>query len=408
MEKKIINRREFFKAAAGGGLAAAMTSGIAFGADANLPADSNKPAKTALPKVPTRPFGKAKIPVPVLSLGVMFDATESQVLLYKSMDWGVNYWDTAHGYAGGKSEEGIGMYFAKNPEKRKDVFLVTKASGAGDSASRNDRLQTSFKRMNTDYIDLYFGVHAMDNPADLNDELKNWAADAKAKGQIKYFGFTTHKNMTACLEAASNCDWIDAIMTSYNFRLMQDPKFMAAVDACIAKGIAIIAMKVQSGRSDGNDDKPLDRYFIDKGFTEGQAKIKTVLQDGRICSACVGMKNVALLTSNVAAVLDKTKLSQSDLDYMHNYAQQTAGGYCNACGLCAAAVPQMPYVSDVMRSLMYHNKYGDVKTAKELFADVQAKTNCRIGSVDYSAAENICPNGNQISRLMLNAERLLA
>jgi predicted aldo/keto reductase-like oxidoreductase len=407
MEKKIINRREFFKAAAGGGLAAAMTSGIVF-ADSNAPADSNKPAKTALPKVPTRPLGKAKIPVPVLSLGAMFDLTESQIMLYKAMDWGVNYWDTAHGYAGGKSEQGIGMYFAKNPEKRKDVFLVTKASGANDSASRTNRLQTSFERMHTNYIDLYFGIHAMDTPADLNDDLKNWAADAKSKGQIKYFGFTTHKNMTECLLAASKCDWIDAIMTSYNFRLMQDAKFMAAVDACIAKGIAIIAMKVQAGRPDGNDDKSLDRHFLDKGFTEGQAKIKTVLQDNRICSACVGMKNVALLTSNVAAVLDKTKLSQSDLDYMNHYAVETGSGYCNACGLCGAATPQMPYISDVMRSLMYHNKYGDAKIAKELFAQVQEKAGRRISSADYSAAEKICPNGNKISLLMRDAERLLA
>jgi predicted aldo/keto reductase-like oxidoreductase len=408
MEKKNINRREFFKAAAGGGLAAAITSGIAFGADSNTPADSNKPVKTALPKVPTRLLGKAKIPVPVLSLGTMFDLTESQVILYKSMEWGVNYWDTSHMYSNGKSEEGIGMYFAKNPEKRKDVFLVTKASGAGDSASRTNRLQTSFKRMNTNYIDLYFGVHGMGSPAELNDDLKNWAADAKAKGQIKYFGFSTHSNMAACLEAAAKTDWIDAIMTSYNFRLMRDPQFMAAVDACVAKGIALIAMKTQAGRSDNADDKPLDRHFLDKGFTEGQAKIKTVLQDDKICSACVGMKNVALLTSNVAAVLDKTKLSQNDLEYMDSYASATRGGYCNACGLCVAAVPQMPYVSDVMRSLMYHNKYGDVKIAKELFAQVQAKANCRISSVDYRAAERLCPNGNKISQLMLEAERLLA
>lgn len=408
MEKKILNRRDFFKAAAGSGLAAAMTSGIAFGADGNTPADSNKPVKTALPKVPTRDLGRAKVAVPVLSLGIMFDATESQIILYKSMDWGVNYWDTAHGYAGGKSEEGIGMYFARNPNKRKDVFLVTKASGASDSASRTDRLQISFKRMNTNYIDLYFGVHGMNNPADLNDDLKNWAADTKAKGQIKYFGFTTHSNMAACLEAAAKTDWIDAIMTSYNFRLMRDPQFMAAVDACKAKGIALIAMKTQAGRSDSNDDKPLDRYFLDKGFTEGQAKIKTVLQDDKICSACVGMKNIALLTSNVAAILDKTKLTQGDLDFMNNYAEETSGGYCNACGVCNAVSLQMPYVSDVMRSLMYNNKYGDAKIAKELFAEVQAKTNCRIGSVDYSAAEKVCPNGNRISKLMLEAERLLA
>ncbi|MCE5341413.1 MAG: aldo/keto reductase [Planctomycetaceae bacterium] len=408
MEKKNINRREFFRVAAGSGLAAAITSSLSFGADSNAPANSNKPAKPKFPQVPTRTFGKANVSVPMLSLGAMFDTIENQIILYKSMQWGINYWDTAHGYAGGKSEEGIGMYFAKNPNKRKDVFLVTKASGASDSASRTDRLQTSFKRMNTNYIDLYFGVHGMNNPADLNDDLKNWAADAKAKAQIKYFGFTTHKNMTACLEAAAKTDWIDAIMTSYNFRLMQDPKFMAAVDTCKAKGIALIAMKTQAGRSDGSDEKPLDRYFLDKGFTEGQAKIKTVLQDDKICSACVGMKNIALLTSNVAAILDKTRLTQSDLDFMNSYAKETSGGYCNACGACSAAVPQIPYVSDVMRSLMYHNKYGDVKLAKGLFAEVQAKTNCRIGSADYSAAEKVCPNGNRISKLMLEAERLMA
>lgn len=405
-----MNRREFFKTAAGTGLAAAITSGISIAnaIDPNKPADSNKPAKASYPKVPTRQLGRAKVDVPALSLGVMFDATQTQILLYKSMDWGVTYWDTAHGYANGKSEEGIGMYFAKNPDKRKEVFLVTKASGANDSASRTNLLQTSFKRMNTNYIDLYYGVHALDNPADLNEDLRKWAEDAKAKGQIKYFGFSTHKNMTAVLEAAAKTDWIDAIMTSYNFRLMRDPKFIAAVDACKAKGIALIAMKVQAGRSDNADDKPLDRHFLDKGFTEGQAKIKTVLQDDRICSACIGMKSIALLTSNVAAVLDKTKLTQNDIDFLDQYAKETCGGYCTACGLCASAVPQMPYISDVMRSLMYHHKYGETKMAKDLFAQVQAKANCRIADIDFSKAEHLCPNGNRIGELMLQAQNLLA
>ena len=106
------------------------------------------------------------------------------------------------------------------------------------------------------------------------------------------------------------------------------------------------------------------------------------------------MKNIAMLTSNVAAVLDKTELTQNDLEYMSTYAKQTCTGYCTACGLCNAAIPQMPYISDVMRSLMYSNKYGDVKLAKQLFAEVRSKTNINIGSLDYTAAENICPNGN--------------
>lgn len=416
MENKSINRRNFLKTIAGTGLAAAITSGSVLkaamdankSADTNKPADPNKSAQATFPQVPTRKFGRANVSVPILSLGAMFDTIENQIVLYKSLQWGVNYWDTANGYAGGRSEEGIGQFFAKNPDKRKEVFLVSKASGADDSASRTQRLQTSFQRMNTNYIDLYYGVHGMDNPADLNDELKKWAADAKAKGQIKYFGFSTHRNMTACLLAASKLDWIDAIMTSYNFRLMHDQEFMAAVDACNKAGIALIAMKTQAQKPVDENEKPMDRHFIEKGFTEGQAKIKMVLQGDKICSANVGMKNVAHLTSNVAAVLDKTQLTHADLNFMSKYAKETCNGYCTACTACAAAVPQMPYVSDIMRSLMYHNSYGNKELAKEVYANVARRVNCSIGSVDYSDAEAVCPNGNKIGKLMLEAEKLLA
>jgi hypothetical protein len=409
MKNEKINRRQFFKSAAGAGVAAAFASASAFAADANKPVEPNKPAGQSYPQVPRRQFGRAKITVPALSFGAMFDIIDNQLLLYKTLQWGVNYWDTANIYVGGRSEEGIGMFFAKNPDKRKEVFLVTKASRARDNASRTERLETSFRRMNTNYIDLYYGVHSLDNPADLNNELKKWAADAKAKGRIKYFGFTTHRNMTECLLAASKLDWIDAIMMSFNYRLMQDAEFMAAVDACHKAGIALIAMKTQAQRSDVEEEKPLDKHFSEKGFTEGQAKIKTVLQDERICSACVGMTNVSLLTISVAAVLDKTELSRSDLEFMNNYAKQTCGGYCAGCGnICASAAPQMPYISDVMRSLMYHKNYGNKALAKEVFASVKSRTNIPLGSIDYRSAEAVCPNGLKIGKLMLEAEKLLA
>ncbi|MDD5011734.1 MAG: aldo/keto reductase, partial [Phycisphaerae bacterium] len=134
-----------------------------------------------------------------------------------------------------------------------------------------------------------------------------------------------------------------------------------------------------------------------------------VLQDERICSACVGMTNVSLLTISVAAVLDKTELGRSDLEFMNNYAKQTCSGYCAGCGnICASAAPQMPYISDVMRSLMYHKNYGNKAMAKEVFNSVRNSVNVPISSIDYRAAEAICPNGIKIGKLILEAEKLLA
>lgn len=413
MKNKPMNRREFLKTAAGAGFASAIAAGSVLAAvtDINRPTESNAPTKgkETYPQVPTRLLGRTNIPVPILSFGAMFDIVPNQILLYKTLQWGVNYWDTAANYAGGNSEIGIGQFLAKNPERRKDIFIVTKAIGANDAASRTELLKASLARMNTNYIDLYYGVHALSDPEDLTDELKQWAADTKAKGLIRYFGFSTHKNMADCLLAASKLDWIDAIMTSYNYRLMKNAKLSVAVDACHKAGIALIAMKTQGLSAESEDEKTLEHHFTSKGFTQGQAKIKAVLQDERICSACVTMKSVATITSNVAAVLDKTDLSQNDLDFMDSYAKQTCSGYCAGCAnLYAAAVPQMPYISDVLRSLMYYHKYGDAGLARELFAEIAGRVNGPISGFDYRLAEKVCPNRISINSLMKEAARLLA
>ena len=413
MKNEPMNRREFLKTAAGAAVTSAIASGSVLAAltDANKPAEPNKPTakNETYPQVPTRQFGRAKITIPALSFGAMFDIVENQLLLYKNLQWGVNYWDTAYGYAGGNSEIGIGQFLAKNPQRRKDIFIVTKASGANDSASRTARLQESLKRMNTNYVDLYYGIHGLSDPAGLTDDVKQWAADAKAKGLIKYFGFSTHQNMAACLMAASKLDWIDGIMTSYNFRLMKSPNLSAAVDACHKAGVALIAMKIQGLTAETDDEKAMEQHFISKGFTSGQAKIKTVLQDERISSACVTMKSVATLTSNVAAVLDKTELTRGDLDFMDSYAKQTCSNYCAGCSnICSAAVPRMPYINDVMRSLMYHRKYGDTQLAREVFSGVASRIGAPLSSFDYSLAEKVCPNGMPIASLMSQAEKLLA
>ena len=60
-------------------------------------------------------------------------------------------------------------------------------------------------------------------------------------------------------------------------------------------------------------------------------------------------------------------------------------------------------VSDIMRCLMYHDSYGDVAEAKQVFAQIPAETRQRLLSVDYSVAEARCPNRMPIARLMAEA-----
>ena len=407
-EQNKINRRNFLKTIGAAGLGSVFTSG-------RIKADSNEPnapeKDQEYPQVPRRKLGKTEVDVSCLSLGTIFNVVENQIILRKALQWGVTYWDTAYGYAGGNSELGIGNFLSKNPEVRKDLFIVSKASDARTVADVEKRLQTSLQRMNIKYIDLYYGVHGLDDPAQLTDELKKWAKDAKSRKLIRFFGFSTHKNMAECLQAAAKLDWIDALMTSYNFRLMQDEKMQAAVEACNKAGIGLIAMKTQAlGQElETEGDKKLAEHFLQRGFTDGQAKVKIVLEDKRISSACVGRDNLAHLTLNIAAVLDKTEITQADMEVFKKYAQATCSGYCAGCAnICDSALPDAPYISEIMRYLMYCNSYGARQEAKQLFAKIPGNVRNRLLGTDYSSAEARCPQHLPIGKFIAEAVNKLA
>jgi hypothetical protein len=417
-DSKKIDRRNFLKTMGAAGLGAAFISGNV-SADPNEPNTPPKPQEPKYPRVPRRKLGKTGIDVPCLSLGLMFDVTDKQIVLGNALKYGINYWDTAHSYAGGNSEIGIGKYISSHPSTRKNLFIVTKATGARTAEDIEKRLQTSLERMNTKYIDLYYH-HGLESPSGLSPELQQWAKNAKQRKLIRFFGFSTHKNMAQCLEAAAKLDWIDVIMTSYNFRLMQDAQLQAAVDSCYKAGIGLVAMKIlakgsvaawagQATNIETEQDKKVVSSFLEKGFTKEQAQIKAVLADERFCSACVSMQNTALLTSNVAAALDKTKLTQADMAVFKEYAQATCDGYCAGCAdICDSALPGMPYVSDIMRYLMYYNSYGDKNRARELFAQIPNDIRGKLLSADYSLAEVRCPQHMPISRLVAEAVSKLA
>jgi predicted aldo/keto reductase-like oxidoreductase len=247
------SRRRFLKATGTAGLGALM-------APVNGIATASEPPT----RVPTRPFGRTGAEVSILSLGGMFDIASNQLMLRQAMRWGVTHWDTAASYQSG-SERGIGKYFKKYPRDRQKVFLVSK-SGARDPDGMTDLLNRSLKKMNTDYIDLYF-VHGIYSIDELDDRTRAWAEEAKAAGKIRFFGFSTHSNMQECLLEGAKLGWIDGIMMTYNYRLMHTGGMKRAVAACVKAGIGLTAMKTQGGgpvSTDTDTEMEMAGRFLEK------------------------------------------------------------------------------------------------------------------------------------------------
>ena len=399
------SRRDFLKTAG-----AAGTGSILAAAGSLLPnssaATETGPDKT---KVPTRPFGKTGVDVPILGLGGMFDIPSNQLVLRQALKWGVTYWDTADCYEGGNSEIGIGDFFKRYPERRKEIFLVTK-SDARDVKGMTELLNRSLDRMKTDYVDLYF-IHGMKDIDEIDNDTKAWAAKAKSEGKIRFFGFSAHSNMEELMLAAAKLGWIDGIMMTYNYRIMNKDKMKSAVAACTKAGIGLTAMKTQgSGWLSKMVDSGADMTdrFIKLGFSDKQANLKAVWENPNIACVCSQMPNMSVLTSNIAAALNQTKLSSEDLSLMERYAHDTSSTYCAGCTrLCEPTLGGEVPVGDIMRYLMYYHSYGECDRARSMFGELPQPTRNRLLSHDYADAERLCPQGLKLGELMQHAVKLL-
>jgi predicted aldo/keto reductase-like oxidoreductase len=163
----------------------------------------------------------------------MEDAVE---LLRAAYDGGIRYFDTANAYT--DSEEKIGQALS---DVRGDIIISTK--GASDDAEEiTGLIETSLRRMKTDYIDLY-QLHCYSRPMTADDAVYQALLRAKEKGQIRHIGITAHS-----LEMAF--EYVNSGLfetMQYPFSYLSTERELELVELCREKNVGFIAMKGLAG-----------------------------------------------------------------------------------------------------------------------------------------------------------------
>ncbi|HEX5262353.1 MAG TPA: aldo/keto reductase [Phenylobacterium sp.] len=120
---------------------------------------------------------------------------EVDAIVGRSLEAGVNFFDTADVYSFGQSERLLGQAFKNLGTARKDVVIATKVYGEvgprpnDRGASRGhimDSVQMSLERLQTDHIDLY-QIHGND-PVTPVDETLRALDDLTRQGLVRYIG----------------------------------------------------------------------------------------------------------------------------------------------------------------------------------------------------------------------------
>jgi aryl-alcohol dehydrogenase-like predicted oxidoreductase len=120
------------------------------------------------------------------------DKEQSAAVVHKALELGVNFFDSADIYGGGKSEEFLGATLGTN---RPQVIVATKFAGPMGQGPLNrggsrryviQAVEASLRRLGTDYIDLY-QYHFPDVRTPLEETLRA-LDDLVRQGKVRYIG----------------------------------------------------------------------------------------------------------------------------------------------------------------------------------------------------------------------------
>lgn len=142
-------------------------------------------------------LGKTGVQVSGLCFGTMSfgedaDEATSGQMYRRCRDAGINFFDCANTYAGGRSEEILGRLIA---HEREEVIITSKVyfpTGSDRNARGANRrniqlaVEKSLRRLNTDWIDVYF-IHHFDDHTPLEETLRA-LDDLVRQGKILYPG----------------------------------------------------------------------------------------------------------------------------------------------------------------------------------------------------------------------------
>ena len=402
-----IDRREFLRRGALAGASVGLLP-LAAGSALGAAAPPGIQAKRTLGRTGLR----------VSDIGFGSYALDGNVLLVRhALDRGISYFDTAESYQDGRSEETLGKALSGQRDR---VTLATKTGAAAD-ARRGPlmrQLDASLKRLRTDHVDIYFN-HAVNDVARIaNPEWSEFVSRAKQSGKLRFSGMSGHGGkLIECLDYALDHSLVDVVLVGYNFG--QDPAFYQRFTKSLdfvaiqpdlprvlakarAKGVGAIAMKTLRGAK-LNDMRPYETG----GATFAQAALRWVLAGGNVDALVVSMDDRQQVDEYVAASGWGTP-TRADLQLLERYEARNGATQCRyGCGDCQSACPVGVPISDVLRTRMYAEDYGDLAFASSEYAALGAGASACL-TCAHRACTGACPHGLDIPELTTRAHRTIA
>ena len=327
---------------------------------------------------------------------------------------GINYFDTAWGYHGGRSESVMGEVLSAYP--RDSYYLTSKFPGF--SAENMERIEeifeTQLKKCRTEYFDFYLFHNLCESNVDWYLDPKYGLIDyllkQKKNGRIRHLGFSVHaslETMTRFLDAYGDVLEFGQVQLNWLDWDFQDAK--AKVKELNKRGLSIIVMEpVRGGKLCSLDEKhEAQLRSIKPNRTIPEWGFRFVQSVEGVAVTLSGMSNFEQLKENIATFETREQLTDTERSTLFEIARQmTSNGTlpCTACRYCVDNCPMkldIPWLIELYNNQIYSEKGFRTPSAFRVLKDEKKPSAC----IACRACEGVCPQDLKISEMMADFTR---
>lgn len=334
------------------------------------------------------------------------------------MEAGLNYFDTAYVYHGGKSES-VAKEAVVKRYPRESFYLATKLPAwCMSSADDRDKIfNEQLERAGVEYFDFYL-LHSLEDGGNYDTYEKydcfKWGMQKKAEGKIKHFGFSYHGSPELLEVVLDKHPEIEFVQIQLNYADWNNPVVRSGelYEILHRRNIPMIVME------------PVKGGTLASLTPELEAKYKAVRPDASIASWAFrftaslpgvftilsGMSNEDQVKDNIETFKNFEPLSDDEkalVDEVTKIMLDIPQIGCTACKYCCDGCPAKISIPDVFRTVNTLRLYNEEFRPKTFYNALVERSGKASACIACGQCESVCPQHLPIIELMKKASELL-
>ena len=347
-------------------------------------------------------FGMMRLPM----VGEEVDMEQTKKMVDAFLAAGFNYFDTAHPYIKGKSEQAVKECLSSRHPR--ETYLLANKLTPGFFEKEEDirpQIEKQLKNCGVEYFD-FFLMHAMS--AERHEIYKKHRAYAvaqemKAEGKLRHVGMSFHDSAAVLDRILTEQPELEFVQLQFNYVDYEDSRVQARLcyEVCCKHGKPVMVMEPVKGGSLVNLPQEA-RELLPGGSTASYA-VRFAAGFPQVAVVLSGMSNEEQMADNLATMTEFQPLTEAE----HKNIEKVRAIYqaqhripCTACRYCTDGCPAGIDIPEVF-AVMNRKRSGEGEPEKEYAAFENKACAC----VGCGQCEEACPQHLRIRDLLKEVEK---